>query len=317
MVFFDPPPGLSLDESDAAVTPSAAAMVCSADALGQVDDGGAFALELGDDEQGGDDGPPPLSTPPVQPHVLLLPPPPPPPSPPPKPPPVPPPPPPPYVPTLTAGEYGRLVRSGRIPQPLSWSDTSVEQAHYADLAQEARLLRPHTVGEDVIRKNVHLARERDELANSSPWPHCSVQRGHRVWIAGLTTRPELNGTCGIVTSLCFSTKRIGVSVMGGAVIYVLVDRLTPFAEGESHGVVAGDAYDDGFYDVLRANVLEFVATASLEDRFEIGVDIVSLQAAMKFIVKIASADEVLLTVAHLVDVGELYTTVDANHFLAL
>ena len=121
----------------------------------------------------------------------------------------------------------------------------------------------------------------------------------------------------MVTSLCFSTKRIGVSVMGGAVIYVLVERLTPFAKGESHGVVAGDAYDDGFYEILRANVLEFVSTASLEERFEIGVYIDTIQAAMAFIIKTASTDEVLLIVSQLVDDGDLYTTVDASHFLAV
>ena len=102
--------------------------------------------------------------------------------------------------------------------------------------------------------------------------------------------------------------------MGGAIIYVLVDRLTPFADDEFHGVVAGAAYDDSFYDVLRASVLEFVTSAASD---EIGVDFDSIVAAMAFIAETASTDEVRLIVSKLVSDGDCYTTVDDQHFLAV
>ena len=178
------------------------------------------------------------------------------------------------------------------------------------------MLRPHTVGEMAILNNPYLARQRDEW-RQGPWPHCCVQKGHRVWLNGLTTRLDLNGTCGMVMGLCFSTQRIGVSVMGGKVIYVVVERLTPFAEGECPPGSSRNAYDDGYVADLRAGVLQVVKTASLDERHEIGVDMVSLQAAVNSIFPVASVDEVLLTVADLVDIGDLYTTIDADHFLAV
>ena len=214
---------------------------------------------------------------------------------------------------LSVGEYGRLVACGRLPQPRTWGNTIDEQIRYVDYAVEARnpAHAPDTVAE---RARQAASPAAALVASGSRWPHCGVERGHKVWIDGLRTRPELNGTCGVVTSLCFSTKRVGVSVMGGAIIYVLVDRLTPFADDEFHGVVAGAAYDDRFYDVLRASVLEFVTSAASD---EIGVDIDSIVAAMAFIAETASTDEVRLIVSKLVSDGDCYTTVDDQHFLAV
>ena len=177
------------------------------------------------------------------------------------------------------------------------------------------MLRPQTVGEIAILNNPYLVRQRDEW-RQGPWPHCCVQKGHRVWLNGLTTRRDLNGTCGMVTGLCFSTQRIGVSVLGGKVIYVVVERLTPFAEGECPPDSSRNAYDYGFVAELRACVLQVVKTASLDERHEIGVDMVSLQEAVNAIFPVASIDEVTLTVADLVDIGDLYTTINADHFLA-
>ena len=132
---------------------------------------------------------------------------------------VPPPPAPPHLPMLSVGEYGRLVASGRLPHPYSWGNTEAEQIRYAEFAVAARdpALAPDTFAERARQADPRAA---DLAASGSRWPHCGVEEGHKVWISGLRMRPELNGTCAVVTDLCHKTRRVGVEVQGGATINV-------------------------------------------------------------------------------------------------
>ena len=163
-----------------------------------------------------------------------------------------------------------------------------DQVRFADLAQEARLLRPHTLKEDVIRKNVHLVNERDEW-DRLPWPCFGVFVGDLVQLNGLVSRPDLEASTAVVADIEFRTRRIGVRLAAdGALIYVLQERITPLARtatGDEPAFIvppppAGDGglpYDHAFFLGLQEKVLEHISGADCD---ESGVSFHNVAAAM-------------------------------------
>ena len=200
-----------------------------------------------------------------------------------------------------------------------------DQVRFADLAQEARLLRPHTLKEDVIRKNVHLVNERDEW-DRLPWPCFGVFVGDLVQLNGLASRPDLESTTAVVADIEFRTRRIGVRLAAdGALIYVVQERITPLARpaivDEPAFIVppppAGDGglpYDHAFFLCLQEKVLDHIRNT---DCGELGVSFHHLAAAIEATVPWSSTDDIRVVLGKLVFEGEVYTTVDNHHFVAL
>ena len=124
-------------------------------------------------------------------------------------------------------------------------------------------------------------------------------------------RPDLNGTCAVVTGLCHKTRRVGIEVEGGARVLVVIEKLTPFADDECDG---GVAYDESYFEDLRVRVLGFITSTASG---EAGVGIDSIIAAMATVAKTAGIDDIRVIVAKLVYEGDCYTTVDDSHFLAV
>ena len=231
-----------------------------------------------------------------------------------------------YVPTLTAGEHARLVRHGRIPHPVSWGDTAADQVRFAGLAHEARLLRPHTLGEEAIRSNPHLTRERDRV-DQWQWPVFDVQVGDTVQLHGLTTRADLEGTAAMVVGLERHTRRVGVRIADGSVIYVVQERITMLdyaVDGvptDGVGALALAASDCGViptaqrvFRTLQAAVLSYLEQ---QDDDGLGVSFDAIVAHMSSSAPRATGSDIRFVVDRLFREGDCYSTVDAHHFLAV
>ena len=211
---------------------------------------------------------------------------------------------------LSECEFGRLVRHGIVEHPVSWNDTAADRRLHAGLALQARHLKPLTIAETAAQANVHVMNER-AYANSVLCPEWDIALNELVRVSGLATRPDLEGCVCRVAGLDHKTKRVGIRLDNGSVIYVLLERLPPCDIAEGDG---GIAYDHSFFLDLQAVVLAFITTAASD---ELGVSFDRIVAAMVTLAATASIGDIRVVVDKLVYDGDCYTTVDDQHVLAV